>query len=297
MFTSKQVTLIYDNIRKTTISTEDQFTGIMRLALLPPPLKESMGYTSQFPQFYEGVDMESSGVQSLIKYSNMYPVGADVSWNFPSKNIGTINFEFESKPMQESLENELLMLALPHHADAFSSSKSATGKPLDRHEFDLIYKTIKGHMTPIIGSKWSYNEALTSIGFDNPKDDLENAAKLDDQTRFTILDQVAFDVTRVLPTIDENIYGYGKQLARLAQLVHIAHVLVKTSRSGFIESEQYNDRKYDTMIKDATSTLHGLCTAFLKGHNTDILVFDSNFGGLVTRDGLNDFMGEFNQVV
>ena len=84
---------------------------------------------------------------------------------------------------------------------------------------------------------------------------------------------VTFDVTRVLPTLNENVYGYGKQLSRLAQLVHIANVLVRTSNDDDLES------KYSTMIKDATTTLHDFVTAFLSGRNTDVLVYDANFGG------------------
>ena len=183
---SKPVTLVFDNIRKTTISTKSQFTGVIRLALLPPPLKENLSYTSQFPEFYEGVDLASAGVRSLIKYSNLYPVGADVSWEFPSQKIGVVSFRYETKSMAESLGDELLMLALPHHADAFSSSSSVTTNLLNKNEFDLIYKTIKGHMAPVLGSTWSYDEALTSISFDYAD---KNAAKLDDQTRLVILDQ------------------------------------------------------------------------------------------------------------
>jgi endoglucanase Acf2 len=186
---------------------------------------------------------------------------------------------------------QLLMLALPHHADVLSSSSSSSGCTLlgDENDFDLVYRTIKGHMTPVVGSTWSYDETLTSIGFDDPDNALENVAKLDAQTRAIILDQVVFDVRRVLPTLDENVYGYGKQVARLAQLVHIANVLLRTSSN---ETET-DTSSYSTLIKDSTSKLHYFVTAFLSGKNTDVLVYDVNFGGLVTRDGLLDFMGDF----
>jgi hypothetical protein len=141
----------------------------------------------------------------------------------------------------------------------------------------------------VVGSTWSYDETLTSIGFDDPDNALENVAKLDAQTRAIILDQVVFDVTRVLPSLDENVHGYGNQVARLAQLVHVANVLLRTSSN----ETEIDTNSYSTLIKDSTSTLHTFVTAFLSGKNTDILVYDVNFGGLVTRDGLLDSMGDF----
>lgn len=304
LFTSEPVSLIFDNIRKTTISTESEFTGLMRLALLPPPLGETIDYTSQFPEFYDEIKSNgnplssSSGVRSLTKYSDVYPTGAEVSWNFPSKNLGHIEFKYKTKLMTAAVEKEesfrgraedLLMLALPHHVDVIPSPSSncTTNCFLDEDDFDLVYRTIKGHMTPVVSSIWSYDENLTTIGVDDPDDAIKNAAKLDDQTKELILNQVAFDLTRVQPTLDENIYGFGKQLARLAQLVHIARVLVTTS------SSLMEDGSYWPMIEYGTTAVHDFVTAFLSGKNSDILVYDNNFGGLVTRDGLNDFMGDF----
>jgi endoglucanase Acf2 len=232
VFTSEPVTLAFDNIRKTTVTTEKPFSGILRLALIPPLPKESLEYTNQFPDFYE-TSTSSTGVRALIQHSNVYPIGAKVQWEFPSPNVGTVQFQFQTKVMTttstQSNNSQLLMLALPHHVDVLSSSSKSITLLNDKTDFDLIYRTIKGHLTAVVGSTWSYEEELSSIGFDDPDNALENAAKLDATTRTTILDQMAFDVTRVLPTLDENVYGYGKQVARLAQLVHIANVLLRTS--------------------------------------------------------------------
>ena len=226
-----------------------------------------------------------------------------MEWDFPSKNLGNIQFQFKTKSMtldagkknkDASESQELLMLALPHHADALSSSSLSSTSRLtlfvDNDDFDLVYRTIKGRMTPVVGSTWSYNENLTSSGLDDHDGVSENVAKLDAQTKAFILEQVAFDVTRVLPTLDENVYGYGKQVARLAQLVHIANVLIRTMSN---ETDTNSDENYSTLIADATSALHYFVTAFLSGKNTDIILYDINFGGLVTKDGLLDFMSDF----
>jgi hypothetical protein len=45
------------------------------------------------------------------------------------------------------------------------------------------------------------------------------------------------------------------------------------------------------MMEESTKTLYDFVTAFLSGRNTDILVYDFRFGGLVTRDGLERLYG------
>lgn len=214
----------------------------------------------------------------------MYPVGADVAWDFPSTESGRLQFQYKTRVMDESKANkdgDLLMLALPHHTSALPSHSAIIQKAKD---FDLDYQTIKGPMTAVIGSIWILNESLTSVGFD---DDIahDQVSKLSKKTKITILDQVALDVKVILPTLDENIYGYGKQVARLAQLIHIANVL--------LHDDDGLNGKYASVTEAAQDKLHGFLTAFLTGETVDSLVYDVNFGGLVTQDGLEDFMNDF----
>jgi endo-1,3(4)-beta-glucanase len=292
MFTSEPITLVFDMIGRTTISTQEKFTGVIRLAMLPPPQKELTEYAYRYEQTYESVLKEgeaSPGIQMLIDNSNLYPIGADVSWSFPSKNVGNLRFEYKTKSLDTSKKGggDLLMLALPHHVDVMSMHTSKEYKLIThKDDFDLTYRTIKGHMTPVLGSVWSYSEDLTTIGFDD-KSALEKAAQLNHKTRTTILDQVALDVKRLLPTVDENIYGYGKQIARLAQLIHIAKVLLDASDSSSL------DKKYGLIIQESQAVLFDLLTAFLSGSTADALVYDTNFGGLVTQDGLDSSMNDF----
>lgn len=292
VFSSEPTTIVFDTIGRTKLTTEGKFTGVIRLALLPPQQEGLKGYTSRFDQTYKGVLLEGdvpSGMKMIIKHSNVYPVGADVSWNFPSKDVGNLRFEFKTKSLSNKSRGDasLLMLALPHHVDVLSMNESKEFKLLkDKDDFDLTYRTIKGHMTPVLGSVWSYNEDLTTIGFDD-KRALEMSADSSHRTKTTILDQVILDVKRVLPTLDENVYGYGKQVARLAQLIHIAKMLLDAADSPSIT------KKYSFIIEDSQAVLHDFLMAFLSGGTADPLVYDTNFGGLVTKDGLDDFMNDF----
>eukprot|EP00559_Dactyliosolen_fragilissimus_P000872 CAMPEP_0184868516 /NCGR_PEP_ID=MMETSP0580-20130426/30714_1 /TAXON_ID=1118495 /ORGANISM="Dactyliosolen fragilissimus" /LENGTH=79 /DNA_ID=CAMNT_0027369461 /DNA_START=25 /DNA_END=261 /DNA_ORIENTATION=- len=79
-------------------------------------------------------------------------------------------------------------------------------------------------MTPVLGHKWSYDEKLIDFGFDDAES-LGMVASMENITKEVIIEQAKQDLSRVLPTLDENVYGFGKQVARLAQIVHVLRKL------------------------------------------------------------------------
>lgn len=168
--------------------------------------------------------------------------------------------------------SNLLMLALPHHALLLSPAVL-----LDNKKFDLRYRCIKGNLTPVVGSTWSYEEALFDIEFDGP------TQKIDAGIRDLILEQLEGDIEGVLPTSTENIYGYGKQVARLAQLAHIANQLdIKSNSKG------NSTDSTSSLLHTATQQLSKYLEAYLSSEVDDGLLFDSNMGGLVSTNGLRD---------
>eukprot|EP00957_Ditylum_brightwellii_P101792 7757852-Ditylum_brightwellii.AAC.1 len=183
-------------------------------------------------------------------------------------------------------KNNLLMLSLPHHA-----------LPSDMmlKTFDLEYNCIKGKMKPVVGAEWSYNETLTFVDFDD--EEAKQALSLQPSNNNTqhfnptiireILKQVQEDLTRVLPTLDENVYGFGKQVARLAQLVHIARRMNEVSSSLSLS----NDLGY--VVDQGADILHSFLTAFLTNKERDKLVYDANLGGMITLDGLKNTEADF----
>ena len=65
-----------------------------------------------------------------------------------SRTIGKITFDFNVKSMRtETPKDNLLMMALPHHAGVLPSK-------MIQKEFDLKYDCIKGRMTPVVGRSW-----------------------------------------------------------------------------------------------------------------------------------------------
>ena len=281
LFSSEPIVLEYDSISKTTIQALAPFTGVLRIAYIPA---KDASDTSTF---------SSTGLRRLIYHAGVYPTGAQVTWDFPkpsqpsrgnttSKRHATVLFSFETASMTDETDRpatsttSLLMLALPHHTQILPMSVQL------RHDkrFDLQYSCIKGPMTPIVGSVWTFAEPLYDLEFGLP------ALDLDPGVRQTILEQVKDDLDRVLPTKDENVYGFGKQIARLAQLAHIA------SELGDKDVAPGNDDA-DSLQGKSKALLFDFLKSFLTSDVVDYLVFDDQMGGLVSNNGLLDKSEDF----
>lgn len=288
LFSSEPVTLEFDSIHQTELRSTAPFTGTMRLAYIPA---EKISDISTFA---------STGLRRLIYHAGTYPVGGKVDWEFhpqatysstkrgqqsnitTSSRHGTVRFTFSVQSMTDNslrpnaVSTGLLMLALPHHTQVLPKSQQLSSK-----RFDLNYQSIKGLMTPIVGSEWSYDEPLLDLEFDVP------SKRIDPAVRDTIISQVRDDMTRILPTLDENVYGFGKQVARLAQLVHIAAEL------EYQTAKNNDGHNISTLAQEGSEMLLSYMETFLTGKVTDYLVFDSNLGGLVSLNGLLDKDADF----
>jgi len=332
VFASSPITFLYDGAAKRTVKAVEPFSGVLRFALVPPPADDSGVTGTGFPGIHDGVQLSSSsGVKRLIYHASVYPVAGHVTWEFQKEgstnsngvnqaisslvggggtsggSLSSINkyakvkFEFDTLSMADasqgstdksSLHSQLLMLSLPHHAELMDGSDI-----LKNELFDLEYHCIKGRMIPIVGTSWQYQETLPSLGFDDD-DALTQIATMDGGIRQTILDQVKKDLVRVLPTFDENVYGFGKQVARLAQLVHISYMLSSPSAANKSHKANKKDTKAAphtnaAFVQEGLDSLRRLLCTFLRDGQKDTLMFDSQFGGIVTKDGLEDTQADF----
>ena len=265
----------------------EPFDGVFRLTIIPPKQSNDFPLTQQFPNAYEKIDIKNStGYQNLLSSSDLYPIGAKIDWEFPSSDDGKensvakLNFQYKVKSMREENSNisfetsNLLMLSLPHHTQILK-----TNILLNSTVFDLSYRTIKGFMTPVLGDCWYMEEQLTNTGLDS-EETLLKVRGFDDTMREKILDQVKVDSIQVLPNTDENVYGFGKQVARLAQLAHI------TSTIGLTPSSE-------SLLNDIKVSLHKYLADYLSGEIRDQLLYDENFGGIVSTDGLKNSHNDF----
>ena len=291
MFTSEPINLVLDTRTMTTISAAAPFTGVIRLAYIPPD-DDSDGKTLE----------SSTGLKRLVYHSDVYPVGGDISYDVHrsgssssssssasvsqnsanrSSSRATLTFEFVTRSMlsnsgatKSATKGKLLMLALPHHAEVIPKPNV-----LDSVKFDVNYECIKGNMTPVIGSTWSLDEPLYDIDFDGP------IQAVDDNIKDLILKQVEDDMNQVLPNFAENVYGYGKQVARLAQLAHIADRFEEKSA----KTKNMADAKQgSSILGKVTTQLSNYLEAYLSSEVSDELLFDQNIGGICSKNGLLD---------
>lgn len=326
LFASEPIALVFDTIRRTTVTAAEKYSGVLRLALIPPVAGNGSG-----PLNGSAPLSGSSGLRRLIYHSHMYPTSGSVSWEFrsetpqpstlltpkrvigpatsatsspltlgkrPANRIATLKFHFETMLMNVDSssgssggETDLLMLSLPHHAKSLPQDAL-----LSYSKFDLVYQCIKGAMTPVVGDTWAYEVMLNTLGFDDV-DTNAYAQRLKPSVHDLIMDNVQQDMNSVLPTLDENVYGFGKQVARLAQLTHITSVMdfsthVRSNHTSNTTSKDKGPTASPT-FSDGISKLHSFLVEFLAGNETDKLVYDARFGGIVSQEGLLDSEADF----
>ncbi|CAM9532890.1 unnamed protein product, partial [Ascophyllum nodosum] len=253
IFTSDSVSLKMTSRRQVQI--QEPFSGIVRVAVLPQPW-----------------DAESE--ETLMKHAYAYPRGGNVAFN--------VDGDGDRVEMRRALYEwikdgfgDLLMMALPHHLDMMQDLGENVPTVMEG-----IYFTIKGPMAGIVGSVWTMHDNLTDIAW-IARTPLDKAtAAVDDPLlslswKRQIKKALAEDLRTVLPTAPD-VYGFGKQIARFARLVLIADEL------GDVDSRDA-----------ALATLSAYLTPWMKNENQDILVYDKTWGGVVTRDGLNDENADF----
>jgi Glycosyl hydrolase family 81 C-terminal domain len=223
------------------------------------------------------------------------------------------------------------MLALPHHAELLPPYVQ-----LNLRAFDTTYSCIKGQLTPILGSTWSYDEPLLTLGFDGDKGSCSSSSSsnsnggvssssnsngqqhraLSEKSSSSskkgqwrdhpsviriILDNLRTDLKLALPTSDENIYGFGKQVARLAQLAHIADILRPPTTTLDDNSTVTSKTSMDPALvkelcevsQEVQGQLRSALYSLLSSNVSDSLVYDANLGGIVTMNGLLDSNADF----
>jgi endoglucanase Acf2 len=295
-FASENIEFSFDSRIRTQIIASTSFSGVLRFALIPPMSISANGKAKVNDASTDLMQVfQSTGFKTLVFHSGVYPIGGSVSWEFSEANdvpstdssawktvkgfssssssntarkrrIGTIRFQYETQKMSPSTKErlDLLMLGLPHHADVLDSDYILTDKV-----FDLQYWCIKGKMIPVVGTTWSYDEVLTDTQFDVSSD-----MNINDAVIHHIQESIETDKYLFLTTKTLNIYGYGKQVARLAQLAHISQVIAKESN---VTSQSGNE---------ITKILYNSLADLFDGKIEDELVYDSKFGGIVSKNGL-----------
>jgi endoglucanase Acf2 len=300
VFSSEPLTFVLGDARRC-LQAMEPFVGVLRLAMLPPgaKLRPKMG----------------PAVLRLITHAPIYPVAGHVVTEYhlssttspetggskKKKNstmsglasgggdVAVVKFVFETKSWNlmggsagaRGGSDLLLMMALTHHVSAmhetlltpYGDSNPTVLTTLDK--FDGTYLCIKGSMTAVVGDTWSYREPLAAVSLDYDRK-ISNPSTVN-----FIKGKTSRDVGYVIPTA-KDIYGFGKEAARMAQLVHIAHAL----------GDGMGD---DAALSDALQTLGTSLDAFFRRSTAeeDSLLYDSDLGGVLSSFGLKDPQADF----
>ena len=252
IFASEPIKLTFNIVTRTHIVADAPFTGTIRFALVPEG-----GALNERPHF----PSNSTGMARLVQHANTYPTGGKVDWSVSPNDKGTVQFAFQTAKLNPNIPTtELLMLGLPHHAQVLPASSI-----LDRTEFDIDYYCIKGQMIPVVGSTWTYQEPLTTVGLEVDED-----MPLNSDLQILLLGNLQQDLKISLPAAGLGVYPLGKQLARLAQLAHIAHVVHRNSLTSGASEVQTTAT---ALLTEATSKLHHFLTMVFDGQNKDKVRF------------------------
>jgi endo-1,3(4)-beta-glucanase len=189
----------------------------------------------------------------LDAHASRIPLGASVTAT-ASGDMADLVFEWKA-----SGAGELLMMALPHHADQLVAAKWAALEQL----------TIKGTMKAVIGDVWQLREDLTTIQWNAP-------GGVPPHRVAALKQALSQDMAKTVVASDP--YFGGKQLAALARLVLIADELGE-----------------DALRDHYRNVLAQQLEPWLAGSNALPLVYDQTWGGVVSSAGITDPGAAFGQ--
>jgi len=152
---------------------------------------------------------------------------------------------------------ELLMMALPHHQQTLANTITTHAS-----------RVLKGTMFGYTGETWTFSEPLSPISWSSPR-------PLPSDMAAVVRASLAADIADT-HCCDDNPYFGAKQMAVLARLALIAEELGE-----------------EGLAQLARDRVRPVIEAWFAGDNTNKLLYDKTWGGVVSKNGLNDKNADF----
>lgn len=191
----------------------------------------------------------------LDKYRACYPVAGTLEF---FENFEVI-YKWETQG-----DGELLMLTLPHHREMMSKCYS-------RLLPALAFDSLDGKLQGVVGHKWGLSVKSTHIRW-------HSATGIHDaQARAQVAEALEADVRELAPITTPSTYFHGKALARAARLALIAEEL----------------HLFDLVGKVVEFLQKSLTPWFLGQFPGNALLYDTTWGGIISRDGSRDPGADF----
>lgn len=192
----------------------------------------------------------------LDSFSSTYPVQGHADLSVPFQ----VKYEWK-----KCGSGDLLMLSLPMHRDIMSSPS------VDQSCSALSYNGIDGKMQGVVSDCWVLNESSLAVGWYSLKGISNQRSILE------IGYVLRREVGELMPITNDSTYFHGKALARAARMGIIADEI------GCL----------DVLNKVRTFLRESLTPWMEGGFSGNALIYDEKWGGLVSRNGSQNFHADF----
>lgn len=202
-----------------------------------------------------GLEEGEEDERMLDQYSTCYPVGGHVEF--------LENFEVIYK--WDTLgSGELLMLSLPHHREIMSTCYT-------RRVSCVTFSSLDGPLEGVVGHKWGLVEERFRVQFHSTKGiDCSSA-------RAQIIEALESEVNQLCPISTPSTYFHGKALARASRMALIAEELCLPH-----------------LVSKVLEFLRVSLTPWFTGEFPgNALLYDTVWGGIISRDGSKDPGADF----
>lgn len=201
----------------------------------------------------------------LVSYAPRYPTGGAMAISYPAPGQAAVTITYNTVGT-----GQLLMLALPHQVPLLPATLVESIESKKAQSVLTPLWCIKGKLKPVVGDTFRLTYNLVNVGW---------YYTLQEKLTITQLEEIAkylFYETKTPTTTAPDIYAFGKQVGRMSRLALIADAL------GITDARQ-----------QAISNLEQWIIPWLQGMNSEPLVYDKVYGGLVSAQGLTDMVADF----
>jgi endo-1,3(4)-beta-glucanase len=163
-------------------------------------------------------------------------------------------------------DSDLLMFSMPHQQSTFMNPQ---------YENKLKVDTLVGDMIGVIGTKWLMKTPAVPTSYASFR-----APRPIDQGRMETLKlQLLKDIESSAIASEPDPYGFGKSIAKIGRMVLMA-------------DEIGMDKK---LIDELLAKMKTLLKPWLESTNNNALLYDSLYGGIVSKNGVKDPAEDFGQ--
>lgn len=239
--------------------------------ILDAQLKSSIPYNGIARLISIPTEFENTiSMLNIDSHVNIYPVGGTVSYTV-GEHVGRLNFNWQTKKMLTIYPtSDLLMYIMPHHTKSMSVP-NLPNLP--------TYFTTKGKMVPYIGTLWTQIFELSTVKFEpTNKINLDPNLNTNLNTNCIQILKNSIESDRKTRPYALDPYFFGKQISRLARLVQISDEL------GMVDVR-------NSILTDIISDIK----PWLEGTNSNKLLFDVTWGGIISTEGHKNSEGDFGQ--